>query len=94
MASGRNGGGGIRTHGTLAGSPVFETGPPFSQVVQSKDVGNGSALSVPPLVPIVENETVDCQGMDADLAEVVRVWGSLASHVKLAILALVHSSQR
>src|SRR5271165_6227268 len=75
-----------------SGTPVFETGLPFPQVITSKGLGESPAALVPSVVPAVPK---DGSGLilkpsfggvnDLGLSEVVRVWRNLPEHIKQTI---------
>jgi hypothetical protein len=76
-------------------TPVFETGPPETQVQQSKELGKSPTALVPSVVPTLEKVpsptpagSINGSVIDPDLTRVVCAWGVLPKHVKLAILAL------
>ena len=77
------------------GTPVFETAPAVSQVVQYKDLGGSIDPLVPSLVPSAGNADLPAPGgwVDPDLARLARVWHALPEYIKRAILALVETTQ-
>ncbi len=77
------------------GTPVFETGPHEPQLEYIKDLRQPVVAVVPSVVPCVAGQPFaafespsDGHLLDPDLGKVVRAWGLLPGHIKLAILAL------
>ena len=84
-----------------SGTPVFETGLPFPQVITGKDLGESPASLLPSMVsseprddsrPIVEPSLGGVY--DLGLSEVVRVWRNLPEHIKQTILTLTRTVKR
>ena len=86
-AEGRGGEGGSRTHGDLATTPVFKTGPQSAQAVANKgtyDSGNSDLASH--LALLAEKSP--------GLAAVVKAWPSLPEAVRAGILAMVKVAEK
>src|SRR5262245_18994174 len=94
-----SGEGGIRTLGTVARTPVFETHPQITEATSSASTsddaqsrfarrfaqsGHGQSLDAPAIGPVA----------DPDLARVLDAWPMLTAPIRSAILALVESATR
>jgi hypothetical protein len=73
---------GIRTPGTVAGTPVFETGDANPEPQTPQQVTETANSVLPSGLP-------DSVPNDPDLQRVVDAWADLSDHLKREILALV-----
>src|SRR5262245_268708 len=82
-----SGEGGIRTLGTVARTPVFETHPHSTEGAETAST-SGDTLAVLALPLALEGPNTP----DPDLARILAAWPSLPPHIRAAVLVLVQSA--